>query len=389
MSNIQALEKGWYDLFSRGAKDLLRHNQKIRDSLKQHLPDLLADQNVITQPKNRTILVPVKFLEHARLRLNTPMTDSGVGQGEGGVGDVLVPGQGQGQGQPGEQPGQGAGSEGGEIKFVVELKLDEVLDYLWEELKLPDLKPKRSATLEDPDYKREGWDKQGARSRLDRRKTVKEAIKRRAVQEDPIPFTNEDLRFRQLVKKQRPSTNAVVFFALDVSGSMGEEQRKIAKTFFFFALQGIRRQYSKVDVVFIAHASHAREFSEEEFFKAADGGGTVSSTAFKLVSEIMEKRYDPTSYNVYFFYASDGDNEPNDLPRSVELLTKLAKQINYAGYVETDTGAMADMRGGRASQLANLFHGLKAQGLPVGACPLSNKEDVWAAIREFFSEGNT
>lgn len=387
MSKILSLGKGWYDLFSRGAKDLLRHNQKVRDSLKESLPDLLADQNVITQPKNRTIKVPVKFLEHARLRLNNPMSEDGIGQGEGNVGDVLVPGHGQGQPQPGEGPeGTGAGNEGGEIKFVVELKLDEVLDYLWEELKLPDLKPKRSATMEDPDYIREGWDKRGARSRLDRRKTVKEAIKRRASQEDPIPFTDEDLRFRQLVKREKPSTNAVVFFLLDVSGSMGEEQRKIAKTFFFFALQGIRRQYAKVDISFIAHASEAREFSEEEFFKAQDGGGTVSSTAFKLASEIVDKKYDPSSYNIYLFYASDGDNDPGDLPHSVKYLTKLAKQMNFAGYVET--GGAISFRG-HTSQLSTMFNGLKGQGLPVDSYPLNTKEDVWQAIRNFFSEGAT
>lgn len=386
MSEILALAKGWYDLFSRGAKDLLRHNQKIRDSLKESLPDLLADQNVITQPKGRTVLVPVKLLEHARLRLNTPPQD-GVGQGDGEVGQVLVPGKNPGTKGDGP-PGTGAGNEGGEIKFVVELKLEEVIDYLWDELKLPDLKPKHSAVLEDPDYKREGWDKHGARSRLDRRKTVKEAIKRRAIQEDPVPFTNEDLRFRQLVKKNRPSTNAVVFFALDVSGSMDEVQRKIAKTFFFFALQGIRRQYAKVDVVFIAHASEAREFNEEEFFKAADGGGTVSSTAFKMVLDIMAKRFDPSVYNTYFFYASDGDNSPTDLPQSIETLTKMAKQINFAGYVETSMGGAIHFRSG-ASQLINLFNGLKAQGLPVGAMPLANKEDIWAAIKAFFSEETT
>src|SRR5207247_1419408 len=82
-----------------------------------------------------------------------------------------------------------------------ELKIDEIVDWLWEELKLPELKPRRAAALDEPDYVREGWDKRGARARLDRRRTVKEAVKRRAVQDDPVAFTNDDLRFRQLVKR--------------------------------------------------------------------------------------------------------------------------------------------------------------------------------------------
>jgi uncharacterized protein len=370
-----------YDLFSRGSSDWLRHNNKVRDSIKKNLPDLLAGQDVISSPNSkRTVLVPVTILEHARLRLNSPEEGEGAGQGEGKAGDVLRPGQGNGQAQ-GEGEGDGAGEGGGGFKFHVELNLDEVMDWLWQELKLPDLKPKRSAMIQDPDYIKEGWDKRGAPSRLDRRKTMKEAIKRRGIQQDPVPFTNEDLRYRQLTRKDKPSTNAVVFCALDVSGSMGEGQRKLAKTFFYFALQGIRRQYSKVEVVFIAHAGQAKEFSEQDFFKINDGGGTVSSTAFNLGLEIIEKRYDPSAFNIYFFYASDGDNSPSDLRKSVESLTKLSEYANYCGYVETSAGG--DMG---VSQLNNLFSGFQASGKPVGMSPLNTNEDIWNAIRLFFKE---
>src|SRR6185312_5665311 len=105
------------------------------------------------------------------------------------------------------------------------MKIDEIVDWLWEELKLPELKPRRSATMDQPDYVREGLDKRGARSRLDRRRTLKEAVKRRAVQLNPVPIVNEDLRFRQLRQRATPAINAAVIFALDVSGSMDEAQR--------------------------------------------------------------------------------------------------------------------------------------------------------------------
>src|SRR4029078_6375031 len=165
----------------------------------------------------------------------------------------------------------------------------------------------QSTVAEDDDLVREGWDKRGASSRLDRRRTIKEAVKRRAVEEHPVSFIDEDLRFRQLVRRPKPATKAAVIFALDVSGSMGETERQLAKMFFFFALQGIRRQYPKVETAFVAHTVNAWEFSAEDFFRTSGTGGTASSAAFALADEVLHSRYDPARYNSYVFYASDGE----------------------------------------------------------------------------------
>ena len=374
-----AAETPWYDLFSRGARDWLRHNQKVREAVKSTLPEILSGEDLMTGPgNNRTVMVPVKFLEHSRFRLADPSSQQGAGQGKGQPGDVLQPGR-----EQGDSASQAGGTENGEIRFVVEMKLEEIIDWIWEELKLPDLKPKRSATLDEPDYVREGWDKRGARSRLDRRRTMKEAVKRRANQVDPVPIVNDDLRFRQLVKRATPSMNAAVIFALDVSGSMDEAQRKLAKQFFFFALQGIRRQYAKVETVFLAHAAQAWEFEESQFFQASSSGGTVSSCVFQLALDVMKKRYDPSRYNVYFFYASDGENAAEDREPAAAALKSLAVQTNYSGYVET--GGVATFRP-RETQLAEVFNELKGGGLPVGMSQLASQEDVWRAIREFFKE---
>jgi sporulation protein YhbH len=374
-----AAETPWYELFSRGARDWLRHNQKVREAVKGNLPEILSGEDLLSRPGgNRTVMVPVKFLEHSRFRLSEPASQQGAGQGRGQPGDVLQPGR------PERDPGaQSGGTENGEIRFVVEMKLEEIIDWIWEELKLPELKPKRAATLDEPDYVREGWDKRGARSRLDRRRTMKEAVKRRAIQENPVAIVNEDLRFRQLVKRATPSTSAAVIFALDVSGSMDEAQRKLAKQFFFFALQGIRRQYAKVETVFLAHAAQAWEFDESQFFQASSSGGTVSSCAFQLALDVMQKRYDPGRYNVYFFYASDGENAAEDRESAAATLKSLAEQANYSGYVET--GGIATFRP-RETQLAEVFHELRRAGLPVGMSQLSSQEDVWRAIREFFQQ---
>ena len=375
-----AAETPWYDLFSRGARDWLRHNQKVREAVKGGLPELLAGSDLMTGPSNRTVMVPVKFLEHARLRLADASVSQGAGQGRGEPGQVL---------QPGREPGADARSGGtgeGEIRFVVELKIDEIVDWLWEELKLPELKPRRSAALDEPDYVREGWNKRGARSRLDRRRTLKESIKRKTVQEDAVAIIDDDLRFRQLVKRATPAMNAAVIFALDVSGSMDDAQRRLAKQFFFFALQGIRRQYAKVETVFLAHAAEAWEFEESQFFQASSSGGTVTSGVARLALDTIAARYDPSRYNVYFFYASDGENAAEDRDEARATLARIASQVNYAGYVET--GGLATFRP-RETQLAEIFAELKAGGAPVGTSHLGSQDDVWSAIRAFFAQEQT
>ncbi|HKU46243.1 MAG TPA: DUF444 family protein, partial [Burkholderiales bacterium] len=363
-----AAETPWYELFSRGARDWLRHNQKVRSAVKESLPELLAGSDLMTRPGGRTVVVPVKFLEHARFRLLDAQTQQGAGQGKGQPGDVLQPAR-----EEGDAQGRQGGTGSGEIKFVVELKIDEIVDWLWEELKLPELKPKRSASVEEPDYVREGWDKRGARSRLDRRRTLKEAVKRRSHQTDAVAIANDDLRFRQLAKRSTPATNAAVIFALDVSGSMDEAQRRLAKQFFFFALQGIRRQYTKVETLFLAHAAEAWEFEESQFFQASSSGGTVTSSVAQLALEVTQQRFDPGRFNTYFFYASDGENAAEDRDDARRLLGELAKLVNYAGYVET--GGVATFRP-RETQLAELFGELKARGHPVGVSHLAAQEDI-------------
>jgi len=374
--SLLSAEIPWYELFSRGARDWLRHNEKVREAVKSSLPELLSGGDMITRPENRTVLVPVRLLEHARFRLRDTDERVGAGQGSAKPGDVLRPAR-----EEGNEQGSGSGGRNeGEVRFVLELKVEDILDWLWEELKLPELKPKRSATLDEPDYAREGWDRRGPLARLDRRRTMKEAIKRRAVQDDAVDFSNEDLRFRQLVRRATPAMNAVVIYVIDVSGSMGEAERRLAKTFFFFALQGIRRQYARVDSVFIAHTVDAWEFSEEQFFQVTGSGGTVTSSALRRALEALKGRYDPARYNAYLFYASDGENASDDRTPTAEALAELAAGVNYMGYVEVGRSSMRPSH----TQIGELFEALRAQGHPAGMAQLRSPDDIWEAIRQFF-----
>ena len=371
-------EAGWYDLFSRGARDWLRHNDKVRDAVRQHLPQIVAGADVLTGGAS-TVRVPVKMLEHYRFRLRNSNEQQGVGQGQAKPGDRI----GRPQQESDNQRGQGGNEEGG-IQYTLEFRIDDIVDWLWEEMQLPNLEAK-SGKSRDDDWTREGWDRRGARSRLDRRRSLKESIKRRGVQttagQDSPSFTDDDLRYRQLAKREQPATQAVVMLLLDVSGSMGERERQISKTFFFWAIQGLRRQYRHLDLVFVAHTSEAWEFQEEEFFRVSGTGGTVASAGLRKVREIIDERFSPAQYNVYLFYASDGENFPSDQPQALVALEELAKDCNYAGFLEVAplAGTMPD------SEIGKLFLDLARRDEKVGAFRVNGTDDIWAAVRHFFS----
>jgi uncharacterized sporulation protein YeaH/YhbH (DUF444 family) len=366
----------WYDLFSRGARDWLRHNEKVRESAKQSLPELVAQGDVLTNPENRVVQVPVRFLEHYRFRLRADAASEGVGQGSGvEPGDVLRPGQDRARGS-----GGGGSGEGG-VEFVLEFKVDDILDWLWEELKLPNLKPKLGGASEETEYVREGWSKRGARSRLDRRRTLKESVKRRGAQKEGPPFSDEDLRYRQLATRRRPVTHAVVVFVLDVSSSMDEGARTLAKTFFFWALQGLRRQYTRIETVFIGHTINAWEFSEEEFFTVRGSGGTYASAGLDLAAQVLRERFDPARYNAYLFYASDGENFAEDREAADKSLRELASMLNFIGYVETG----ADHPAALDTEMNRLFELLSRRSKDTGRYAVGTQQDVWNAIRGFFT----
>lgn len=372
-------EAGWYDLFSRGARDWLRHNEKVREAVRQHLPQIVAGADVLSGGAS-TVRVPVRMLEHYRFKLRPPREQQGVGQGQAKPGDRI----GRPQQQDSDQRGQG-GNEEGTIQYTLEFRIDDIVDWLWEEMQLPNLEAKAGRAKED-DWTREGWDRRGARSRLDRRRSLKESIKRRGVQSalgGPSPtFTDDDLRFRQLAKREQPAMQAVVILLLDVSGSMGERERQIAKTFFFWAIQGLRRQYRHLDLVFVAHTSDAWEFQEEEFFLVNGTGGTVASAGFLKVREIITERFSPSQYNVYLFYASDGENFPSDQPQATAALAELTDDCNYAGFLE-----IAPLAGPEPdSEIGRLFVDLARENSNIGAYRVGSTDDIWAAVRHFFAQ---
>jgi hypothetical protein len=368
----------WYELFSRGARDWLRHDEKVRESVRQHLPQIVAGGELINGG-SRTVRVPIRMLEHYHFRLRRPEEQEGAGQGKAKPGDVLAdPSRQRGPGEKG--PG---GQDEGEVQLLLEFKVDDIVDWLWEEMQLPNLKA-RVGPSEDSDWVREGWDRRGARSRLDRRRSFKELVKRRGAPGATPTFTDDDLRYRQLARRRQPAIHAVVFFLLDVSGSMSDRDRKLAKTLFFWVVQGLRREYRSLETVFVAHTTEAWEFTEAEFFQVSGTGGTVASTGLGKVREIIDERYNPSRCNIYLFYASDGDNSVSDAAEAREALSTIAEDACFTGYVEVSSGLSRQL----ATETGRLFADLSAAGCAAGSYALNDFDDVWGAVRHFFTSEN-
>ena len=363
----------WYDLFSRGSRDWLRHSEKMREAVREHLPQIVTGSDVISD-NTRTVRIPVRMLEHYRFRLRSAEESEGVGQGKTKPGDTLGKAN---AGRPG-QKGPG-GLDGGGTELMLEFKVDDIVDWMWEDLKLPNLEP-RSGPSEDTEPQREGWDRRGPRSRLDRRRSIKEYVKRQTADSSMPSLIDEDLRFRQLARRPQAAVRAAVFFLLDVSASMTDHDRQLAKTFFFWVAVGLRREYRALDIVFVAHTTDAWEFSEADFFKVTGSGGTVASAGLGKVREIMHARFDPAACNVYLFYASDGDNAPNDLVPARAELELIAREARYTGYVEISSGPR-----GSTSETTRLFQAVGADGLLNGRYPITGTDDIAPAVRYFFT----
>jgi uncharacterized sporulation protein YeaH/YhbH (DUF444 family) len=162
---------------------------------------------------------------------------------------------------------------------------------------------------------------------------------------------------------------------------LGIKRQKKAKTLFFFALQGIRRKYGRVDTRFIAHTTQAWEFSEMDFFQVTGTGGTGASSAFNFALRMVDEDYDLSQFNVYLFYASDGENFTEDRSAASDSLSKLSSLLNYVGYVETVPGTTRT----NETEMRMICNQIENTGAPLGSYVLNNPEDIWKSIRYFFA----
>lgn len=269
--------------------------------------------------------------------------NSGIGRGEGKPGDVIGKDDQEGKGQ---RAGQGE-ADG----IVVSVDMEDVLHFLKDELNLPDLKPKPNETFEEIKIKYNDISLIGPESLRHNRRTMLQALKRLSATgqindlhmipgfENPVKLItpiNSDKRYRQYKEIRIPSSNAVIFFARDCSGSMDDYKCDIVSDMAWWIDIWIRRFYKRVERCYILHDSAAEEVDENKFYKYRHGGGTTCSSAFKLISKQFENRFPPEKWNSYVFYFTDGDNWGSDNQVLVdELKSNFSPEIvNFVGITQ-------------------------------------------------------
>jgi uncharacterized sporulation protein YeaH/YhbH (DUF444 family) len=354
-----------------------RFIERYKKQIKQAVSDAVTRRSVTDIDKGEQVSIPTRDIQEPHFR-----------QGQGGIRERVHPGNDRfGRGDKVDRPkgggagaGQGKASDSGEgdDDFVFQISKDEYLELLFEDLELPNLQKNRLNKLVEYQVYRAGYTNDGVpaninivrslRSSLARRIAMTAGKKKRlnlciaeleALENTPgskaedilalkdkivelkkqiarVPFIDTfDLRYNNFAKREKPSTQAVMFCLMDVSGSMDQATKDMAKRFYILLYLFLTRTYKHLEVVYIRHHTQAKEVDEHEFFYSQETGGTIVSSALKLMHEIQQDRYPANEWNIYAAQASDGDNWADDSPTCRNMLAnKILPTVRYFSYIE-------------------------------------------------------
>ena len=372
------------------------------------------------------------------------ITEPTIRNGKGGDKDRVFPGNKEyveGDLIPKPEDGNGGGrgrqasdSGDGEDEFNFTLSRDEFLNIFFEDLELPDLIKKQLKEVKSYEMKRAGYTTAGNPTNMNLRQTMRNALGRRIALRRPksdellelekkifelekkskkskderdilaslhveavamkkrmngIPFVDPlDVRYNVHIKHPLPSTKAVMFCLMDVSGSMGEREKDLAKRFFMLLHLFLQRHYERIDVVFVRHTTEAQEVDEETFFYDRETGGTRVSSCLELMSQIIQKRYPIEDWNIYAAQASDGDNWGGDSTRCVSLLNeKLMPLLQYFAYIEIadrENAALFSYSG--AGELWKSYESVSNQWEKFEMKRIGKASDIFPVFRELFQK---
>ncbi len=341
----------------RSAEDRRRHRELVEESIKENISSIIMQESIIGCSGNKKIMIPIRGVREYSFIYGKNKRGVAQGDGDERCGDVV------GDAQEGRNYGHGGADDwdGDEI-YETEITVEEFVNYLFDDLDLPDMDRRKLFCSESSRAIRKlGYQRKGIAPRLACKRTVIERIKRRQLfrrsqaqgksdeaqlrsearqgtQQDRFPFSKEDMRFRRLRQTRGKDFNAVVICIMDVSGSMDQTRKYMARSFYFLLYQFLRHRYSYVEVVFIAHTTTAKEIGEVEFFHRGESGGTYISSGYEKALEIIEHRYNPEHWNIYAFHCSDGDNWAEDNDKAVRTAAKLCEVCNLFGYGEIIPG---------------------------------------------------
>jgi uncharacterized sporulation protein YeaH/YhbH (DUF444 family) len=357
--------------------DLERFRQVVKGRVRRDLKRYMASGEMIGRQGDRLVSVPMPEIAIPRLRYG-PNGGSGVGQGDGDPGDPL-------QGPAGEG---GAGEQPGAHLLEAELPVEDVAEILGEELQLPRIAPRGHAHLAATRDRYTGIARAGPRSLRHHRRTFRASLLRQLAEGtwDPdrprlVP-ERDDTRYRTWNARNDPQSAAAILYVMDVSGSMGREQKEIVRLAAFWIDTWLRTNYHHLETRFVIHDAVAREVDRDTFFRTRESGGTLISSAYQLVERIVAQHYPPGEWNLYLFQFSDGDNwSAADTRTCLDLLrARLLPQLNLFcyGQVESEYGS---------GQFYNDLRGDVASDERVVLSRLPDRESIMQAIRDFLGRG--
>ncbi|AIO66387.1 YeaH/YhbH family protein [Burkholderia oklahomensis] len=353
-----------------------RFLRRVKNYIRRAVSDAVRDRSIKDIQSTQSITIPRKDIAEPTFR-----------HGPGGRREIVHPGNADYvRGDKIPRPPGGAGGGGsqasnegeGQDDFVFELSREEFMQYFFDDLELPRLVKTHLLTVPSWKNVRAGWAAEGTPNNIDVVRSLRSALGRRIALGSPlvnelheleeklaalkeesgdhrveiaqledaihhlkgriwrIPFIDPfDLRYVNRVKMPQPSSQAVMFCLMDVSGSMDEQRKDLAKRFFILLYLFLKRNYERIEVVFIRHHTRAEEVDEDTFFHSTESGGTVVSSALELMRKVMDERYSPTEWNIYGAQASDGDNWTDDSPKCRKILDEdILSKVRYFAYIQ-------------------------------------------------------
>jgi uncharacterized sporulation protein YeaH/YhbH (DUF444 family) len=326
------------------------------------------------------ISIPLPTIDIPHFRYGQKQ-QGGVGQGDGNPGDSL------GQGEPKPGPGQ-AGDRPGDHLVEVEVTMEELAQIMGEELKLPRIEPRGKERIIAKKDRYTGVRRTGPESLRHFRRTFKQALRRQIAvgSYDPknpiiVPI-RDDKRYRSWKTEPLPQSSAVIIYMMDVSGSMGDEQKEIVRIESFWIDTWLRSQYEGIESRYIIHDAMAKEVDRETFFRTRESGGTMISSAYKLCAKLIETSYPPSEWNIYPFHFSDGDNwSVDDTVTCIDLLKNhVLPKVNLFCYGQVESPY------GSGQFIKDLDEHFDADDSLVTS-EIKGKEAIMDSIRDFLGKG--
>jgi hypothetical protein len=357
--------------------DYQRFRKIVKGKIRKDLRKFLTRSELLGREGKKYISIPVRGIDIPHFRYGDN-SDGGVGKGEAKAGDSVGDGGGMGPG----------GTEEGKHILEVDVSLDELAEILGEELQLPRIEPKGKQCITAQRDRYSGIRQSGPESLRHFKRTFRRALRRQIMSglynpDAPrIVFERRDKVYRSWKTILKPQSNAVIIYMMDVSGSMGDEQKELVRLEAFWIDAWLRKNYQGIETRYIVHDVRAAEVDRETFFRIREDGGTRISSAFRVAREIIDNHYAPSEWNIYLFHFSDGDNSSESDSRECCALLKehLLPTLNIFGYCQ-----VASAYG--SGNFINVVHEHLSEQEAVITSRVNTKDDIYDSIKAFFAKG--